>query len=221
VKGAHILGTAALLVATPLSAQEVPLRAGDQVQFQKVGATTWVGGTISAVGSCLTVRFDDEPETADGFTTHSFGAVSGVRIRGEKEGWKVASADQLGRLRNCLSGGHTAAVPAKECGASPSAALGAMQGRLYGLQMGGGDPAWDNIAGLPKEAVEIVTEKTLCERIVAAAAAPGEILPLLGVLRLGDLGFALQRGILPTTPGGSMSLSTTLLAPDLRVLDRK
>jgi hypothetical protein len=87
--------------------------------------------------------------------------------------------------------------------------------------MGGGGPAWDNVAGLLKEAVEIVAEKSLCQRIAAAAAVPGETLPLLGVLRLGDLGYVLQRGTAPTTATQSMTLSTTLLAPDLRVLDRK
>jgi hypothetical protein len=220
-----ILGAVALLAAAPLSAQDIPLSVGDKVQFQKVGAAAWVGGRIGAVGDCLTVRFDDEPETADGYMMHSFRAVSGVRIGGETQGWRAASPDQLTRLGGCLSGGPAAAAPALECGSDPSIAKSAIQGFLYGLGMNGSDnPIWGPYAGLEANQIIPVTIGSECARIVAAltaerakqGAAP-DTLPLKGVLDLGGMGYIVSRGVGPAGPSNRMTISTALLSRALEL----
>lgn len=227
MKGLLLLGTVALLMAAPLAAQEIPLRVGDKVQFQKVGAATWVGGSIGGLGDCLTVRFDDEPGTADGYLMHSFRSVSGVRVGSEAQGWKVAGADQLTRLRGCLDGGPAAVapVPPAECGSDPSIAKSTIQGFLYGLGMNGGDnPIWGPYAGLEAAQIIPVTIGSECSRIVAALAAErakqgaaADTLPLKGVLDLGGIGYVVSRGTGPTGPSGRMTISTALLSRALEL----
>jgi hypothetical protein len=228
VRTTAILGVVLCVAAAPLAGQgtaDLPLAIGMKVEAQRVGDDRWAEGRIVGVGDCLTVRFGDDASSSDGFITTGFRSVAGVRIGSTSQGWKVASADQLARLRACNIGGPSAAAPAPECGSDPSVARSTVLGFLYGLGMHGTEnPIWGPYTALDQKEIVPVTIGPECARIVTALAAErakqgaaADTLPLKGVLDLGGLGYVVSRGSGPTGPSQRLTISTALLSRALEL----
>jgi hypothetical protein len=139
----------------------------------------------------------------------------------EREGWinlYQLDFDGVLRMKRTI---NLVALGLASCGASPARGQASMLGILEALRTK--EPTgsiYDQYLIVPTTSITPVTDEAECGRmaaVVALSVTAGDTLPMLGIVRMGEIGFVVIRGTPPVGYGTHGSFSQTFLTPERRV----